>query len=55
MGECQVCGKETSLVLFSKAFVPTYICSTECLKKYFKPIGGIARQTALTSKESWLD
>ena len=35
MGKCVVCGKETCKVLFSRAIVKPYICSTKCLKEYF--------------------
>jgi len=36
MGRCVICRKETNKTLFKKALVHTYICSTECLVKYFK-------------------
>jgi len=55
MGKCQVCGKETEKVLFKKAAVKTYICSVECLQKYFAPIGGVKRQVKLVEDEGWLD
>jgi len=35
MGRCVICRKETNKTLFKKAR-PHYICSTECLVKYFK-------------------
>jgi len=57
MGECIMCGKETHKVLFSKAIVKTYICSTKCLKEYFKPVKGrgIRVQKKLREGEGWLD
>jgi len=35
MGRCVICRKETNKTLFKKAIVHTYICSKECLAKYF--------------------
>jgi hypothetical protein len=54
LGECQVRHKETSLVLFKKAYVPIYICSKECLHEYFRPLRVVLRQTHLVAEESWL-
>ncbi|MDH5481567.1 MAG: hypothetical protein OEY22_01615 [Candidatus Bathyarchaeota archaeon] len=34
-----VCEKETNRRLFKDDIVPTFICSKECLLKYFKPLG----------------
>ena len=36
MGRCVICGKETGRTLFKNALVQTYVCSRECLAKYFK-------------------
>jgi len=55
MGKCVICNEETYKVLFSKAIVKTYICSQECLKEYFKPIGGFRVQKKLMEGEGWLD
>lgn len=54
-GKCVVCGKETFKVLFRKAIVPTFICSRECLRRYFEPIGGVTTQEKLGEADSWLD
>ena len=39
MGRCIICKKETNKTLFKTAIVHTYICSEECLIKYFEPLG----------------
>ena len=36
MGRCVICRRETNKTLFKNALVHTYICSTECLVKYFE-------------------
>ena len=54
MGECVVCGKETSKTLHRKAIMPIYICSETCLQKYFKPLGGLNLPPEATHSESWI-
>jgi hypothetical protein len=55
MGQCVACGKETLKILFRKAVVPIYVCSEQCLQKYFKPIGGVDVPQKLGPSDSWLD
>lgn len=55
LGKCVVCGQETSRVVFRAVLVPTYICSMECLQKYFQPLGGVNAQQKITETESWFD
>jgi len=55
MGQCVACGKETLKILFRKAAVPIFVCSEDCLQKYFQPIGGADVPKKLAQSESWLD
>jgi len=56
MGRCVICGKETVKVLYKDAIVKTYICSEQCLQKYFQQVGGVKSvQKKLKEDEAWLD
>ena len=58
LGTCIVCDKETRKVIFKNAIVKTYVCSRECLKKYFAPVGRVTIVTKLcapSEDESWLN
>ncbi len=59
MGNCQVCGQETKKVAWGKAIFKIFICSEECLQKYFAPLGFVRpvlrRLDKPGEEESWLN